>query len=110
MIVLYGVEFGSHASIGHPKTSSLDDRLHNKDQSISTAWYNLGSDGSSPNSDKGIIMISDQYPMNLGASKAKDQVEEVDMVNHVSVMDWWSESINKSKNMQVQKIDKQLYK
>ena len=48
--------------------------------------------------------------MNLGASKAKDQVEEVDMVNHVSVMDWWSESINKSKNMQVQKIDKQLYK
>ena len=88
---------------------SFNDSLHSE-QRINVPWYILGRDGSSPNSDKGIIMISDQYPMNLGASKAKDQVEEVDMVNHVSVMDWWSESINKSKNMQVQKIDKQLYK
>ena len=88
---------------------SFNDSLHSE-QRINVPWYILGRDGSSPFNHRGIVLINDLYPPSVGASKAKDQVEEVDMVNHVSVMDWWSESINKSKNMQVQKIDKQLYK
>ena len=48
-------------------TFNLDDCLRDNEQRVGIPCYNPTGDGSNPNSDWGIIPMSDRYPMNLGA-------------------------------------------